>query len=111
MITMANCGSVNWIRRKSLRPRAESWHRSTRVTTSTPQNGPAQPLRHSRDLLNAAGMGQGGIVTLDELTGEIFYRAGRNKDGTVTAGEPDEAIRSGVLGPVPWNADLPLSRE
>ena len=83
-------------------------HQSHDIDATERSRPAAAPFR---DLLNAAGMGQGGIVTLDELTGEIFYRAGRNKDGTVTAGELDEAIRSGVLGPVPWNADLPLSRE
>jgi tetratricopeptide (TPR) repeat protein len=57
----------------------------------------AEPFR---DLLNAADIDQDGIVTLDELIDEIFYRADLNKDGIVTVPEMKEALRSGVLGPV-----------
>lgn len=53
------------------------------------------------DLLNSADIDGDGIVTLDELVNEIFYRADLNKDGIVTTEELREALRSGVLGPVP----------
>jgi Ca2+-binding EF-hand superfamily protein len=63
------------------------------------RSGPAaEPFR---DRLKAADIDQDGIVTLDELIDEIFYRADLNKDGTVTAAEMNAAIRSGVLGPIP----------
>jgi len=41
-----------------------------------------------------------GIVTLDELIDEIFYRADLNKDGIVTAEELNQAARRGMLGPL-----------
>ncbi|MGD0868521.1 MAG: tetratricopeptide repeat protein [Bryobacteraceae bacterium] len=53
-----------------------------------------------RDLLDAADVDGDGVVTLDELTNEIYYRADLDKDGVVTPAELDEAIRSGVLGPI-----------
>jgi tetratricopeptide (TPR) repeat protein len=57
----------------------------------------AEPFRH---LLDAADLYQDGVVTLDELIDEIFYRADLNKDGTVTVEEMDEARRSNLLGPI-----------
>jgi tetratricopeptide (TPR) repeat protein len=57
-----------------------------------------------RELLDAADVDGDGIVTLEELTNEIFYRADRNKDGTVTGEELREAIRAGLLGPIPVHA-------
>jgi len=53
-----------------------------------------------RDLLDSADVDGDGVVTLDELTNEIYYRADLDKDGVVTPAELDEAIRSGVLGPI-----------
>jgi tetratricopeptide (TPR) repeat protein len=58
---------------------------------------PAGPLR---DLLTAADVQLDGVVTLEELTNEIFYRADRNRDGVVTQEELEAAIRSGVYGQV-----------
>jgi tetratricopeptide (TPR) repeat protein len=49
------------------------------------------------DLLHAA-VDRDGIVTLDQLINEIFYRADLNKDGIVTPEELKEAQRSGLLG-------------
>jgi Ca2+-binding EF-hand superfamily protein len=53
-----------------------------------------------RDLLEDADMDGDGIVTLDELIDEIFYRADLNKDGIVTAEELNQAARRGMLGPL-----------
>jgi hypothetical protein len=49
------------------------------------------------DLLIAA-VNREGIVTLDQLVNEVFYRADLNKDGIVTPEELKEAQRSGLLG-------------
>jgi len=52
-------------------------------------------------LLKAADIDQDGVVTLDELIDEIFYRADLNKNGTVTVEEMAAASRSSLLGPIP----------
>ena len=68
----------------------------------------AEPFRN---LLIAADLDQDGIVTLDDLIAEIFYRADLNKDGTVTVEEMEAAIRSGVLGPIPLSTIFPGATE
>lgn len=56
-----------------------------------------------RSLLAGADLDGNGIVDIDELTNEIFYRADQDKNGIVTAEEMERTRRSGVLGPLHRN--------
>jgi tetratricopeptide (TPR) repeat protein len=73
-------------------------NRDGRIGQDERSSPAAEPFR---ELLSAADIDQDGVVILDELIEEIFYRADRNKDGTVTAEEMNAAIRSGLLGSIP----------
>ena len=63
-----------------------------------------------RALLTAADTDGDGVITLQELTNEIFYRGDLDKDGVVTPQEMEQAIRSGLLGPIPSSSRLPAAR-
>jgi len=62
-----------------------------------------------RSLLTAADIDGDGVVTLEELTNEIFYRADRDKDGIVTREEMDAAMRSGLANPGPADKIEPVT--
>ena len=59
--------------------------------------------------LIAADIDGDGVVTFEELTNEILYRAGRHKDGVVTQEDLDSAMPSYSVAPIPVSVNRRLT--